>query len=73
MSGDDLYEYQDLPAEPEPVDENSLSFILGKALQDIDAIGGVTRAKLADLVGRDNGIEQALLARERPFRPKVVP
>jgi hypothetical protein len=51
MSDDDLYEYADLPAEPEP-DENSLSFILGKALKDIDAIGGVTRAKLAGLVGR---------------------
>jgi hypothetical protein len=35
--------------EPDP---NALSTILAKALQDIDAIGGVTRAKLADLVGR---------------------
>ena len=56
MSDDDLYEYEDLPSEPDqpakPVDENSLSFILGKALKDIDQIGGITRAKLADLVGR---------------------
>jgi hypothetical protein len=43
----------DLPSEPEPVDENSLSFILGKALRDIENVGGLTRAKLADLVGRD--------------------
>ena len=57
MSDDDLYEYEDLPAEPkhraepEPVDENSLGFILGKALKDIENVGGLDRARLRDLVG----------------------
>jgi hypothetical protein len=37
----------------EPVDENSLGAILGRALKDIDHMGGVSRQKLADLVGRD--------------------
>ena len=54
MQDDDLYEYQDLPAEPEqsePVDENSLGFILGKALKAIEEVGGLDRARLHDLVG----------------------
>jgi hypothetical protein len=57
MRDDDLYEYGDLPAEPEhtdePVDENSLGFILGKALKDIENVGGLDRARLRDLVGPD--------------------
>jgi hypothetical protein len=36
----------------EPVDENSLGFILSKALKAIDEVGGLDRAKLSDLVGR---------------------
>jgi hypothetical protein len=51
MRDDDLYEYENQPAEP--VDENSLGFILGKALKDIENVGGLTRARLADLVGHD--------------------
>jgi hypothetical protein len=39
MQDDDLYEYEDLPTD-EPVDENSLGFILGKALKDIENVGG---------------------------------
>jgi hypothetical protein len=35
----------------EPVDEDSLSFILGKALRDIENVGGLDRAKLRALVG----------------------
>jgi hypothetical protein len=35
----------------ELVDENSLGFILGKALRDIENVGGLDRAKLRDLVG----------------------
>jgi hypothetical protein len=35
----------------EPVDENSLGFILGKALRDIENVGGLDRARLRDLVG----------------------
>jgi hypothetical protein len=35
----------------EPVDENSLGFILGKALKDIENVGGLDRARLRDLVG----------------------
>jgi hypothetical protein len=49
MQDDDLYEYEDQPAEP--VDENSLGFILEKALKSIEEVGGLTRAKLRDLVG----------------------
>jgi hypothetical protein len=54
---DDDYNYEDdLPAEP--VDENSLSFILSKALKSIDEVGGLDRARLRDLVGPDlyNGL-----------------
>ena len=54
MQDDNLYEYEDMPAEPkqpEPVDENSLGFILGKALKDIENVGGLDRARLRDLVG----------------------
>jgi hypothetical protein len=54
MHDDDLYEYEELepqhPAEP-AVDENSLSSILGRALKSIEEVGGITRAKLKDLVG----------------------
>jgi hypothetical protein len=39
------------PVEPEPIDENSLGFILGKALKDIENVGGLDRARLRDLVG----------------------
>jgi hypothetical protein len=54
MSDDDLDHMEYEPEQPaEPVDENSLGFILGKALKSIDEIGGLDRAKLADLVGRD--------------------
>ena len=57
MQDDDLYEYQDLPPEPEqppePVDENSLGFILTKALKSIQEVGGLDRARLRDLVGPD--------------------
>jgi hypothetical protein len=35
----------------EPVDENSLSFVLAKALRSIDEVGGLDRARLRDLVG----------------------
>jgi hypothetical protein len=47
MSGDDLDHMSH-----EPVDENSLGFILSKALKSIDEVGGLDRAKLSDLVGR---------------------
>jgi hypothetical protein len=40
----------DQPTEPDP---NSLGVILTKALRSIEEVGGVDRARLADLVGRD--------------------
>jgi hypothetical protein len=39
------------PVEPEPIDENSLGFILSKALKSIEEVGGRDRALLRDLVG----------------------
>jgi hypothetical protein len=45
----DQFDYE--PEHPQPVDENSLSFILGKALKDIENVGGLDRARLRDLVG----------------------
>jgi hypothetical protein len=55
MQDDDLYDYQDLPAEPdqpaEP-DPNSLGAILAKALKSIEEVGGRDRAQLRDLVGQ---------------------
>jgi hypothetical protein len=52
---DDNLDFDQLDYEPTdgPVDENSLGFILGKALKDIENVGGLTRARLADLVGHD--------------------
>jgi hypothetical protein len=47
MSDDDLDHMSH-----EPVDENSLGFILSKALKSIDEVGGLDRAKLSELVGR---------------------
>jgi hypothetical protein len=47
MSDDDLEQMSH-----EPIDENSLGFILSKALRSIDEVGGLDRAKLSDLVGR---------------------
>src|SRR5262249_52855483 len=52
---DELYEDElpvEQPLEPEPVDENSLGFILGKALNEISNIGGRDRALLAQTIGR---------------------
>jgi hypothetical protein len=46
MQDDAIYEYEE-----QPVDENSLGFILGKALKDIENVGGLDRARLRDLVG----------------------
>jgi hypothetical protein len=47
MADDDLDQM-----DHEPVDENSLGFILSKALKSIDEVGGLDRAKLSGLVGR---------------------
>jgi hypothetical protein len=49
MQDDALYDYEEQPAEP--VDENSLGFILGEALKSIQDVGGLDRARLRDLVG----------------------
>ena len=59
---DDDYNYEDdLPAEP--VDENSLSFILSKALKSVEEVGGLDRAQLRDLVGPE--AYQLLISRPR--------
>jgi hypothetical protein len=50
MSDDTIYDYEERPAEP--VDENSLGFILGKALKSIQEVGGLDRAQFRDLVGQ---------------------
>jgi hypothetical protein len=66
MQDDDfpLDEFSDRPEQPEPEpDPNALGSILTKALKSIQDVGGLERARLSDLVGRET--YESLLSKPR--------